>query len=279
MAKQGFMNSNNLGIMQGRLVNSPNKKIQCFPAKEWKKEFGLANRNNFRLIEWTVNRHNLYLNPLLHLNKLKEIQKEKKKFNIRIDSLTCDYFMETAFFLEKNNSKREKIIKNLKKLVKHSQFLNIKFFIIPLVDRTSIKSKAHENQIIKLTKKFLPLIKKNAFILFETDYKPNKIRNFIKKFNNSKVRINYDTGNSASLGFSFDEEKKYYDLIKNVHIKDRKFKGKTVRLGLGNAKLKKIINFFKKKKYKGNFILQTARNKQNFHIHEINLNRDYILQL
>ena len=76
MAKQGFMNSNNLGIMQGRLVNSPNKKIQCFPAKEWKKEFGLANRNNFRLIEWTVNRHNLYLNPLLHLNKLKEIQKE-----------------------------------------------------------------------------------------------------------------------------------------------------------------------------------------------------------
>ena len=34
-----------------------------------------------------------------------------------------------------------------------------------------------------------------------------------------------------------------------------------------------------KKKYKGNFILQTARNKQNFHIHEINLNRDYILQL
>jgi sugar phosphate isomerase/epimerase len=93
------------------------------------------------------------------------------------------------------------------------------------------------------------------------------------------VRINYDTGNSASLGFSFDEEKKYYDLIKNVHIKDRKFKGKTVRLGLGNAKLKKIINFFKKKKYKGNFILQTARNKQNFHIHEINLNRSYILQL
>ena len=54
------------------------------------------------MIEWTVNKHNLYSNPLLHLNKLKEIQKEKKKFNIRIDSLTCDYFMETAFFLEKN---------------------------------------------------------------------------------------------------------------------------------------------------------------------------------
>ena len=80
MAKQGFMNSNNLGIMQGRLVNSPNKKIQCFPAKEWKKEFRLANRNNFRLIEWTVNKDNLYSNPLLHRNKLQEIQKQKKLF-------------------------------------------------------------------------------------------------------------------------------------------------------------------------------------------------------
>ena len=208
MVEQRFININNLGIMQGRLVNSPNKKIQCFPAKEWKKEFKIANRNNFRLIEWTVNQYNLYVNPLLHLNKLKEIQKEKKKFNIKIDSLTCDYFMETAFFLEKNNLKKERIIKNLKKLIKHSQILDIKFFIIPLVDKASIKSKMHENQVTKLIKKFLPLIKKNAFILFETDYKPNKIRNFIKKYNTPKVKINYDIGNSASLGFSFEEEKK-----------------------------------------------------------------------
>ena len=74
-------------------------------------------------------------------------------------------------------------------------------------------------------------------------------------------------------------DERYYDLIKNVHIKDRKLKGSTVRLGLGNARLKKIINFFKKKKYRGNFILQTARNKRNLHVQEINLNRDYILQL
>tara|TARA_B110000438_G_scaffold303352_1_gene364432 strand:- start:3040 stop:3879 length:840 start_codon:yes stop_codon:yes gene_type:complete len=279
MVKQGFINKNNLGIMQGRLVDSPNKKIQCFPGIKWKKEFKIAKLNGFHLIEWTVNKYNLNTNPLLQQKKLKEIKKEKKNFNIRIDSLTCDYFMETAFFLEKNNSKKEEIINNLKKLIKHSQLLNIKFFIIPLVDKTSIKTTNHENQVIKLIKGFLPLVKRNSYILFETDYKPNKIRNFIKKFNTTKVKINYDTGNSASLGFNFDEEKNYYDLIKNVHIKDRKLKGSTVRLGLGNARLKKIINFFKKKKYRGNFILQTARNKRNLHVQEINLNRDYILQL
>ena len=33
-----YINSKNLGFMQGRLVNSPYNKIQCFPDKEWKKE-------------------------------------------------------------------------------------------------------------------------------------------------------------------------------------------------------------------------------------------------
>ena len=174
MVKQGFINKNNLGIMQGRLVDSPNKKIQCFPGAKWKKEFKIAKLNGFHLIEWTVNKYNLNTNPLLQQKKLKEIKKEKKNFNIRIDSLTCDYFMETAFFLEKNNSKKEKIINNLKKLIKHSQLLNIKFFIIPLVDKTSIKTTNHENQVIKLIKGFLPLVKRNSYILFETDYKPNK---------------------------------------------------------------------------------------------------------
>ena len=57
---------------------------------------------------------------------------EKKKFNIRIDSLTCDYFMETAFFLEKNNLKQvlnTDITLNIIKTEKHiiNQIEHIKF--------------------------------------------------------------------------------------------------------------------------------------------------------
>ena len=35
--------------------------------------------------------------------------------------------------------------------------------------------------------------------------------------------------------------KKYFKYVKNFHIKDRKLKSKTVRLGRGNAKLKKYL--------------------------------------
>ena len=35
-----------------------------------------------------------------------------------------------------------------------------------------------------------------------------------------KVGINYDTGNSAGLGYDFNNEIKYFKYVKNIHIKD-----------------------------------------------------------
>ena len=123
--------------------------------------------------------------------------------------------------------------------------------------------------------KFLKKKYKKITILFESDYKPKKLLKFIKKFKSKNIGINYDTGNSSSLGYNFESEKIYSKFIKNIHIKDGLLFGKTVRLGNGNAKIKKILQFLKKR-YRGNFILQTARCKNNHHISELNINRDYL---
>ena len=95
----------------------------------------------------------------------------------------------------------------------------------------------------------------------------------MKKLNN-KFGINYDTGNSASLGFDFDEEKKYMKYIYNIHIKDRKFRGPSVRLGKGDFDFKNFFLYLKKFNYKGNLILQTARSRN--HVREIILNRKFV---
>ena len=87
--------------MQGRLVNSPYNKIQCFPEKEWKKEMMLANKNDFKLMEWTVNNVNIKKNPIFSKKKFLPNKKVAKKYNIKINSLTCDYFMEKPFSKKK----------------------------------------------------------------------------------------------------------------------------------------------------------------------------------
>jgi hexulose-6-phosphate isomerase len=275
--KKLYFGNTNLGFMQGRLVNSPYGKIQCFPAKEWKSEFKLATKINLNLIEWTVNFANLGYNPVLYKNKLNEIIIQKKKNKIDIKSLTCDYFMEKPFFKSKKN--KNLIINNLKKLIKNSEILNIKYFIIPLVDNASIKNKKHEDMIVNLFDKLLKFSFKKINILFESDYTPKNLDRFIRRFKSKRIGINYDCGNSASLGYNFDDEKIYFKYIKNVHIKDRVYKGETVRLGRGDANLFKILKYFKKKKYKGNFIFQTARSINEDHAKELLINKKYLLNL
>ena len=68
------------------------------------------------------------------------------------------------------------------------------------------------------------------------------MKKFIENFDKRLFGINYDSGNSASLGYNIDDEFKIYGkYIKNIHIKDRLYKGKTIRLGEGNVNFKKII--------------------------------------
>ena len=68
----------------------------------------------------------------------------------------------------------------------------------------------------------------------------------------------------------------YGKYIDNIHIKDRKLGGTTVRLGKGNANFEEFYKQIIKLKYKGNLILQTARSKTNQHTKEIKINIDFL---
>ena len=75
--------SKRLGFMQGRLIRSEKKNtIQYFPAKNWKKELRIANKNNFKFMEWTINSENLKKNPLYNGN-LYELKKFLKQINLK----------------------------------------------------------------------------------------------------------------------------------------------------------------------------------------------------
>ena len=92
----------------------------------------------------------------------------------------------------------------------------------------------------------------------------------------NKIFINYDLGNSASKNYKFNEEKRYFKFVKNIHLKDRVKNGSTVRFGHGNADFKKMFTFLLKNKNNYDFNLQPARAKFNKDIKEIKINLEYI---
>mgnify|MGYP006172578947 CR=1 FL=1 len=266
----------NFGFMQGRLSPIERNKIQFFPEKNWKKEFFFAKQIGLKNMEWTLDHKNLYKNPIFTKNGKKKIKELSKKYNVTIKSLTGDCFMQKPFWKFKDKSRH---IQDLKKIVKACRDLKIKYIIFPLVDNSSIKNKNEEEEIFLEFKNLNKFLTKNKIkILFESNYSPKNLKNFIKKFYKENFGINYDTGNSASFDYDVNNEfKKYGEYIKNIHIKDRVYNGKTIRLGKGNADFKKIFKNIYKIKYNKLLILQTARSlKKNDDVNEIKINLNFI---
>ena len=94
----------------------------------------------------------------------------------------------------------------------------------------------------------------------ETSLSPNEFKKLIFAFKPLDIKVNFDMGNSASLGYNPNEEIDLLgDFIVNVHIKDRVRNGGTVPLGSGDTDFVTVFNKLKNVNYSGDFILQAAR--------------------
>ena len=274
--KKKFLNLNKFAIMQGRLVDSEKKKyIQYFPEKKWIQELETFKLNKFNFIEWVANFENLKKNPIFTTKGIKKIKNECKKNQVSIRAVDAQFFIKNPFFRGAENQKKERF-KILKKILNHSQALKIKFFIIPALENSKIKNKTEQKFFVEGIRKLVKLLKNKSYILIESDLRPNKFKEVLKKIGSKKVGINYDIGNSAGNGYDFTDEIKYFDKVKNIHIKDKNFKGKSVRLGEGDANFQKIFKYLKKTKYKGFFSFQCARSKSDDHLGEMKKNIEFI---
>ena len=269
---------NKIGFMQGRLSNLVNNQIQAFPFEDWTYEFELAKKIGFDCMEWTLDYPNLHKNPLLIPEKKKEIELLSKSNNIEIQSITLDCCMQRPFWKERNTEIRNKLIKDFKLIINSSIINGIKLLVLPLVDNGSINNLQDGKLLIKILNSLeLDLKKNNIKIAFESDYAPSNLLDFINQFDKISYVINYDIGNSASLGFDTEKELDLYgDRIINVHVKDRVLNGNTVRLGKGNADFEKVFKGLSDINYQENFILQTARSIDNNHFGELEINYNFL---
>jgi L-ribulose-5-phosphate 3-epimerase len=249
-----------IGFMQGRLSPIIGGRIQSFPWECWQQEFALGQVHDFHLIEWTLDQDRLYENPLLTRNGQDEIKSLCFQHDFEIPSLTGDCFMQAPFWKEKGDKQNE-LHQDFIAVAEACGAVGISLIVVPLVDSGRIENESQEDELVTFFESQKGLLNKHGLrIVFESDFKPNQLARFIERFDPKLFGINYDIGNSASLGFNpLDEISDYGDRILNVHIKDRLLGGSTVPLGLGNADFKVVFDSLRRMDYSGNYILQTAR--------------------
>jgi len=264
--------------MQGRLSPIVDGKIQSFPWNTWEQEIGQAKSIGLNIMEWTLDQQRLYENPLMTANGQKKIKKLCTDHGFSIPSLTGDCFMQAPFWKAINKDETNKLKIDFNAILEACSKVGIKFVVVPLVDAGRLENLQQENIVVEfLLEQKYKLIELDVKIIFESDFQPAELKRFISRLDHRSFGINYDTGNSASLGLNqFEEFEAIGNRILNVHIKDRSLGGTTVPLGEGDVDFTGVLSLLKARGYESNYILQTARATDGNHLNLLKNYKNYI---
>ncbi len=260
-----------IGFIQGRLCELVDGKIQAFPWKDWRSEFSIANKLGIKIMEWTLDQERFEENPFINSVGQHEVLELMKKYEISIPSLTGDCFMQAPFYKSSSENEELYLLDCLSKIIDSCSFFGTEYIVFPLVDHGRIENEYQRDRLFKGLMSRLDLLRdKKVKIIFESDFAAESLGRFISDFPEDCFGINYDSGNSAALGYNVKEEFEVYsNRILNIHIKDRVLNGGTVPLGQGDCDFISLFACIKEVSYEGNLILQTARALSGNHVQKI----------
>lgn len=246
--------------MQGRLSPQVNGRIQAFPWSCWREEFPLAAHHGFSLMEWTLDQDRLAENPLMTEGGRAEIADLSRRHGIAVASVTGDCFMQAPFWKlagEPGEARR----RDFQAVAGACAAAGVSMIVVPLVDQGRLETMEQEDVLVSfLLEEVASLRSRRLRVAFESDLAPGDLTRFIQRLDPDVFGVNYDIGNSASLGFDPAEEIACYgDRIVGVHVKDRRRGGPSVPLGSGDADLDAVFRALGRARYAGSYILQTAR--------------------
>jgi len=261
-----------IGIMQGRLVPPTEGRFQSFPRTRWAEEFTLAAEAGLASIEWIYDLFGADDNPLADDAGLSRMQRLCDDGDVKVVSMCADYFMDLPLVRVDGDELKARL-ETLTWLLGRAQRAGIRHVVLPFVDASRIDTDADFRQVIHSLHSLFPVAERtNVELHLETSLPPSRFADLLAELPHPLLKVNYDSGNSASLGYRVGEEfAAYGDRIGSVHIKDRVRGGGTVPLGSGNADFPALFAELNRLEYQGNFVLQVARGEPG---HEVSLARN-----
>jgi hexulose-6-phosphate isomerase len=267
-----------IAVMQGRLLPPSDGCFQCFPREHWREEFPLASEASLDAIEWIYDSLGERTNPLGTDDGLAEMRRLSEKNNIAVVSVCADYFMECPL-VKASATELEARVNKLRWLLDRCKSAGVHRVVIPFVDHSKIENDDDEARAVEVLRGMLGHAERTDTELhLETSLDPQRFASLLSKLPHPYLKVNYDSGNSASLGYDVREEiAAYGDRIGSVHIKDRLRGGGTVPLGTGNAEIPLLLSQLFRIGYKGDFVLQIARGEAGKELAWIRQNRELVL--
>lgn len=258
---------NLLGVMEGRLVPKYKGRFQAHPVGKWQEEFSIAAGLELDCIEFILDYDDFEANPFMTKDGLEEIRDLTERTGIRVNTVCADYFMEAPLHSpDRNLATRSQGV--LRRLLDHGRSIGLTDIVVPCVDQSSLGDRGAEDRLIENLKPFLEGTEATGINLsLETDLAPRAFAQLLERCGSDRVTVNYDTGNSAGLGYDPEEELACYGRrISDIHIKDRVRGGGSVELGTGDANFERFFAALRPLEYTGPFIIQAYRDEEGLEI-------------
>lgn len=268
-----------IAVMQGRMVPPTENRIQCFPRERWRDEFALAAAAGLTAIEWIYDLHGADVNPIASDDGLALMRTLSERHDVVVRSLCADYFMDRPL-VRASAQELDERQETLRWLIRRCALLAMNRMVLPFVDASRIDTDAERDLVIDVLKGALPVAEEAGVELhLETSLSPSRFVDLLARLPHPMLKVNYDAGNSASLGYRpRDEFAAYGDRVGSVHIKDRVLGGGTVPLGSGDTDFQALFESLAKVRYDRDFVLQVARGTAGDEVSWAQSNREFVLE-
>ncbi len=255
--------ANPLGVMEGRLLPKYQGRYQAHPVGYWQDEFPRAAEAGLDCIEFILDYNDAEANPLLRPDGPDEILAVSEASGVKVYTVCADYFMEAPLH-HPDQAVAAHSQEMLRRLLAHGGKLGLTDIVIPCVDQSTMADAAAQDRFVQRMQPLVEEAEKAGINLsLETDLAPQPFADLLSRFDSRRVTVNYDTGNSAALGFDPAEELACYGgRISDIHIKDRVLGGGSVVLGTGNTQFERFFMALRPLDYQGPFIMQAFRDDE-----------------
>ena len=249
-----------VGIMQGRLLPMRENSYQGFPGDNWAAEFALAKKAKLRYIEWVFDQATASINPLESKSGIREIKRVVEETDVKVVSLCANYFM-TNRLIDESGLLNIEAVEKFYWLTKRAEEIGIIYIVLPILEESSLLPNNEFVGIVSIVDALLPSLEMTGVeLLLETDIPAERLSPILEKINHPLVGVNYDIGNSASMGYNpLDELRILSTWIRGVHVKDRVKNGSTVPLGQGHADFRTCFRTLLENGFNRWLILEAAR--------------------
>jgi len=244
------------GIVQGRMIQSPEGCLQWFPREHWESEFFIASSLGYDYIELIAETLHNENNPVWTEKGINKILALAERNNLSLHAICNDFIIENK--LPGNKS----VLEQNRKLISRAKLLGIQKLILPFFEESELTENNFDDYKAPLIEIADVALENNILVCIETILDGRTLLNFIEYADHPNVKCVFDTGNRVAFGHDiYSDILLLGNLIRHIHIKDKNGKNENVLLGTGKVNFKEVFKSIFAIKYNGPYTFETYRGK------------------